>query len=360
MQAQPTDDPGIEALRGIAALMVVGAHYLPLLTGTPGSWAFTSTGVDLFFVLSGFVFGPYLFEKRLQVLPHVVRRFFRMYPLYIVALCLYAVLKEPASGAWEHFGVHVLMAHTLQSKEIAFFYNAAFWSLPPEVEFYALLPLLGVVSRRLGFAPLLLFAMASHMLLAFWPAPAASEATLRSLASVHAPGLLIEFLLGTLGFAIAQRIRTAKTGRAGWVLFLLGLAALVAAWLVFAHYLAHPTSSTQGIPNWVSGNMGLMAAVGYMLVTAAIANRGHYAPQALTIFFVWAGRLSYGIYLLHSAALTLVERYAPAITGLAAAASALLLTVATAWLAHMLIEGPCREYGRSLSKRIANKRIANQ
>ena len=61
------DDPAIEALRGFAALMMVVTHYAHLITPQRRAWAFASTGVNLFFVLSGFVFAPYLFGKPMQL-----------------------------------------------------------------------------------------------------------------------------------------------------------------------------------------------------------------------------------------------------------------------------------------------------
>jgi len=77
--------PELDALRGIAVLMVVFYHgffwsngdgaWTPLpmrllLTATRVGWL----GVDLFFVLSGFLITTILMESRGQ--PHVYRRFY--------------------------------------------------------------------------------------------------------------------------------------------------------------------------------------------------------------------------------------------------------------------------------------------
>ena len=141
MYTAHTDDPAIEALRGCAAMLVVLTHYLHFLTSEPGLWAFASTGVDLFFVISGFVFAPYLAGRPLQLASFFTRRLFRMYPLYLCALLVYVALKPAGADAWAHFPSHLVMAHTLQSVAIASYYNPAFWSLPPEMEFYLLLSL---------------------------------------------------------------------------------------------------------------------------------------------------------------------------------------------------------------------------
>lgn len=54
----------IEAFRGFAAFLVVYTHFWALSPGSPSLLRFAHTGVDLFFVLSGYVFGPYFSENR--------------------------------------------------------------------------------------------------------------------------------------------------------------------------------------------------------------------------------------------------------------------------------------------------------
>ena len=49
---------GIELSRGLAALMVMLTHYAAFIPGAPAGMGFLWSGVDLFFVISGFVFAP--------------------------------------------------------------------------------------------------------------------------------------------------------------------------------------------------------------------------------------------------------------------------------------------------------------
>lgn len=347
------ENPAIEALRGLAAAMVVTTHYVGLVLSDAGAWGFASTGVDLFFVLSGFVFAPYLFGKPLPIRAHLVRRFFRLYPLYITALLLYVALKESDGNAWRHFGVHLMMGHTLQSKEVAFYYNPAFWSLPPEVEFYLVLPLLAWFCRRIGFTWLIVTALAMHLWLAFSVELASTQADAGKLATVHLPGLLIEFLLGALAYAITLRLpRPAEAGRsaaASIALFGAGVLALIAALCVYGKYLAGNSVTAESVPQWVSGNMGLMAACGYMLMVAAAADCCHSTRPQLVSLFLWCGRLSYGVYLLHNASLPLVARFAPGLSGVSALLANISLTLLSAWLAHLAIEAPLRRWGRRMA-----------
>src|ERR1700728_3407250 len=69
--------PALDGMRAIAFLVVFGHHYLQL----PWGWA----GVDLFFVLSGFLITGILFDTRND--PNRVRNFYlrrtlRIFPLY--------------------------------------------------------------------------------------------------------------------------------------------------------------------------------------------------------------------------------------------------------------------------------------
>ena len=350
------DDPVIEALRGCAALMVMATHYIQLLTREPGLWGFASTGVDLFFVLSGYVFAPYLFGRSLQIAPHLIRRFFRLYPLYVCALLLYVGLRLPAASAWDHFAVHLAMGHTLASLQIANYYNAAFWSLPPEVEYYLLLPLLawGAARGRWSgqrFVWLLLLAAAAHLLLVAAAVPDEGISA-RRIATIHVPGVLIEFMWGSMAYALLQRADGARARAWRLVLGLLVLAGMAA---LFNAHIAPVGGSGGEPPPWIGGNIGFGAALGYALLVSALAGAGRQPPPAgarpwLRSSFLFMGQLSYGVYLFHNAAPQLLRRALPDLAGLAAVAACAAITLLLAWAAHHAIERPLRNYGRRLSQ----------
>jgi peptidoglycan/LPS O-acetylase OafA/YrhL len=355
LPGQRDDDPVIEALRGWAALMVMATHYIQLLTSQTGLWGFASTGVDLFFVLSGYVFAPYLFGKPLSLAPHLIRRFFRLYPLYICALLLYVGLHLPASSAWDHFGIHLVMGHTLVSPEVAYYYNAAFWSLPPEVEYYLLLPLLAwsatrFHSARYRFSALLLLAAVMHLALV---AAAKSDEgiTVRAIATIHLPGVWIEFMWGSMAYALAQRAGSAATR----VLRLVsGLMVLVGMVILYASYVAPVNGLASTPPPWIGGNMGVGAALGYcLLLSALVSAKGQQVTNGkrwFTPWFLFMGQLSYGVYLFHNAAPLLLRRLWPELGGAALVLLCVGLTLLLAMAAHYAIERPLRNYGRQLSQ----------
>ena len=348
--ASAAEDPVIEALRGLAALMVVATHYAYMLSGEPGAWGFASTGVDLFFVLSGYVFAPYFFGRRLAVGPHLIRRFFRLYPLYLAALLLYVALKLPDGGAWRHFGVHLVMGHTLSSTEVAFFYNPAFWSLPAEVEYYLLLPLLVWLVGRNGFLGLLVVSIGLHMALLAAADAGEPANSARAIAMVHAPGLLVEFLLGSAAYWVGQ---TYPGQSSAWWRLSAGLGSTLVVGLAYVCLIAPGLGKVPSPSLWVSGNIGVGAALGYAAVVSALVCLVRSVGAGARWCFLLMGQLSYGVYLFHNASPKLLAIVGAPSVGWVALSAALAVTLLLAWVAHHVIEHPLRRYGRALSQRVA-------
>lgn len=343
---QSADEAGtvwpVEALRGVAAWMVVYAHYW---AGDNIAWPllrFSFTGVDLFFVLSGFVFAPYFSGKPLRTGAFALRRFFRIYPAYWLALLTYFGIKLANGQALAYWWQHLLFAY-LQSREMAFYYNAAFWSLPSELEFYLLLPLLAwFCHKRAGaFAALLVVALVMRAGLGY-----ASDRDTQNLAYIamhHLPGMGVEFLLGVC----AWRVFALKLRRVTRALL---LAAGCALWLVLAAVFAG--AGDAGLDNsLLRGQMSWLAAVAFALIVAACAGPWGRVHPLLVWVALWAGRLSYGSYLFHSAALQVLQPHASFFGAVEVTFAAALLTLFVAWLSYQGWENPWRKFGRALGSR---------
>lgn len=89
----PSYIPELQGLRGLAVLAVVFYHSRPRLAGTPlyapAEWGWT--GVNLFFVLSGFLITSILLESREK--PRYFRNFYgrralRIWPVYVLTLAI--------------------------------------------------------------------------------------------------------------------------------------------------------------------------------------------------------------------------------------------------------------------------------
>jgi exopolysaccharide production protein ExoZ len=360
-------DSFIEALRGLAAILVLISHYVVFVREGAGVWGMAATGVDLFFVLSGFVFAQALGRTGWALGPYLVRRFFRLYPLYVAALLLFAFLR-PEAQRWDAWWAHLLMLHTTDSVALAAYYNIAFWSLPPEVEFYLLLPLLAgllaVLSRRTAFGLwwLLGLALLVRVVLVAMAQPGEPPDTLRGALTVHLPGLLVEFMLGSMVAVAVGKAQSPNLG-ARWSIracrwaaafgFFLGLALVV----VYEHHFSTPDLAAQA-STWLSGHFSLLAALAYALMILGLGWSSSAArpntPLNNTILShlaLWAGRLSYGVYLFHNAAPVLARRWWPELGGWSLVLVCVALTMCMAWVLHLLVEAPCRAYGRSLASR---------
>src|ERR1700753_539270 len=99
---------GLDHLRALAIVSVLCFHYQ--FFGHP-EWesgrvsGFGWTGVDLFFVLSGFLIAGQLFEKvaagkTVSLKEFFIKRFFRIIPPYLVVLLLYIFI--PTVHEWGH------------------------------------------------------------------------------------------------------------------------------------------------------------------------------------------------------------------------------------------------------------------
>ncbi len=144
---------GLDVFRAIAILIVVTSHgwfiLQPPLDAFP--WIKLPDGVDLFFVLSGFLIGSMLLKQLetqkqftgLDLLTFWKRRWFRTIPAYYLVLILnYIFVKHQYSdGDLNQFGLKFFVfIQNFNSPLIGFFWES--WSLSVEEWFYLILPVI--------------------------------------------------------------------------------------------------------------------------------------------------------------------------------------------------------------------------
>ncbi|MEB3317306.1 MAG: acyltransferase [Cyanobacteriota bacterium] len=135
----------------------VGDSFLALYPFTYGG-----SGVAIFFVVSGFCI--HLSHQRSQEsgwLSFFNRRFFRIYPPYLLALLFFFFVPPWGSFHLNSISrIHQLTTHILAihnfDEQMFFGINPSFWSIAVEVQLYALYPLLLLLTTKLGWKRALL------------------------------------------------------------------------------------------------------------------------------------------------------------------------------------------------------------
>jgi peptidoglycan/LPS O-acetylase OafA/YrhL len=163
--------PEIDGLRFVAIVSVVMFHLSAELQAKAGTvWTFRSwyapltncigngnRGVELFFVISGFILGrPFarhylLGEKKVRLGAYYLRRLTRLEPPYLLNLLLcgiaiYFYAHLPVSLLLVRFLASAIYAHDLIYGSVSLL-NGVTWSLAIEVQFYLIVPLLVMFFR---------------------------------------------------------------------------------------------------------------------------------------------------------------------------------------------------------------------
>lgn len=343
-----------DALRGLAILLVVLFHahqQLPkdqgLRPGLLSSFVLAgNTGVTLFFVLSAFLLNlPWMSGGPIEPGRFYRNRVLRIMPMYALAVAL--------GGLWNRDLATALRSLCFVDIGIATLwpFGAVWWSLVPEVQFYAVLPWLHVLGRsvRLRWLLLPVFALACvayarvtgssggfgflasprDSLLARWPAFACGAA----LAAIHA----------RRGDRLRASCRESVLGR--------GVAAeavTLAPLLVLAVLLREDARVGAVAAHLRHFHRVAAQAVAWTAVVAACL----YVPSRLAgllsnRLFVSLGLVSFSLYLLHCPALVLVPAQLARIpwvgTHLSAAgvlAVCLALSLAVSTITYRYVEKP--------------------
>ena len=307
----------------------------PLL---PDSLAFGMMGVDLFFVISGFIM---VFVTRDWHAPgrqaeFLFARAARIYPLYwIVSLAVLAVwLVRPDLVFSSSPNEPQLLNSVLLTPAYAYPLLEVGWTLVYEMGFYLVFALLLFLPGRLR--PWGLAAWGAVVALGLALGWHHVNAVLFHLVNP----LTFEFLAGA---AVALAFLRWEGNRAlGWALFAAGLASLL-AWLVIGD-----GSFEDG---WARVTRFALPSAGLVLGAALLDRHGVGAPKALTRLGDW----SYSLYLTHLLSLVLLSKLFR-LAGLDVpglfAVSATVFAVVVAALTYRLIEAPLHDGARRVRRRL--------
>ncbi len=331
--------PALDGLRAIAVLLVFWEHYFSAYFPSL-NWGWG--GVDLFFVLSGFLITGILFDTHNT--PHRVRNFYmrrtlRIFPLFYGVL-LAALLTTPIfhwfwSWAWIFWPlylgnyvrflallVHSPLAQITHRNVIEHLYGQPFskghilllghfWSLCVEEQFYMLWPAVVFSLRsRVTLRNLCLFSIPAVLLLRILCALFVPHAYLEAELLYRLTPLRVDALLigGAAALALRGPERAAVLRLARPVLALAVVGFTV--WeLLYRHRTQHLYRASAGAP--------ILTTLGYTLLDLAAAALilnllSHTTPLARLFSLAplrALGRISYGFYVFHDMFHTAIGRF---------------------------------------------------
>jgi peptidoglycan/LPS O-acetylase OafA/YrhL len=322
--------PELDGLRGVAILLVVVWHYFyfyPDSNHHPTAFlhklyvyferciAIGWSGVDLFFVLSGFLIGGILLDVRTSPFyfkTFYLRRFFRIIPIYYTWIALYILLAvlgfafgrhidalgEPK--IWYDVGAHFLFLQNLGFIHYSGVGSAWFvstWSLAVEEQFYLAAP---VIVRWLSSRVLVGLLISVFLLAPF----------LRVLVHYHFPPtvsldpayILMPCRADSLAMGMLVAILWRKPQSHRWLqynpaaIYLLVGAFLAGAVLLEAYSPSHHSIAMQSV-----GFSWLAIFFGLILILTLVSPRGPVASLARMSWLHEFGRVSYCLYIIHQA-----------------------------------------------------------
>jgi peptidoglycan/LPS O-acetylase OafA/YrhL len=319
----------MEGLRGLAILLVFFCHYNGIVGDPLGlpDWAayplgvlghFGASGVDLFFLLSGFLIYRTALRHNLNFLSFLRRRAVRIYPTFLVVFALYLLL----------FGVHLaptrLPSGILNSVryvvenllflpgifDIRAFISAA-WSLSYEWFFYLAIPLIvhGFQLHR--------WSRPSRML--FFAVAATAYVGIVIVFGSHFPvfqfqdGTRVRMIMFASGILVyealeSQRLRALLTAPREYAL--LAVAGVCAVGLLVIYAAKSSGVSVDGEWTTESGTIRMIPIfVGCLALGLVVLRPGNVLASAFSADWLrWTGNISYSLYLIHSVPMHLMGR----------------------------------------------------
>jgi peptidoglycan/LPS O-acetylase OafA/YrhL len=349
---------GLDGVRAIAVTLVILFHL------TPGTTVGGYLGVDIFFVVSGFLITTLLLRERaetgrIRLSSFWNRRARRLLP------ALAALLLVCCTAAWAiggdvlvGLGRQVLGAATFSSNWLLVANGTSYfgdtlpelfrnlWSLAVEEQFYLVWPLLLVLvlvrmPRPLRLILVGLLAAASAVAMALLYTPADPNRVYYG-TDTHAFGLAIGAFLAILAISWPRRLlEWSRAARR-----LLGVVGPLAVGALIGFAVLMPGDA----PFVFRGGLVIVALLTAVVIATLLVPRTPLARLLDLGVFRWVGKRSYGLYLWHWPVFVLVTSALPGwqpdgVSGWALGGIALAISVAASALSYRFIEQPIRRRG---------------
>jgi peptidoglycan/LPS O-acetylase OafA/YrhL len=371
--------PGIEMLRGIAAVVVVAHHAwslstLPRFTGYWVIEGFGSFGVDIFFVLSAFLLSDpsWRITTKRQLAAFWARRAARIIPAYYTVVILLFLFFVPPGSLFTGAGLRQTLANLTFTQYFfpttsgSFGTNGVLWTLSIEFTLYLMLPIIGwlfvrapavtfAVMVAIGVGWRVMIGVAGDGLREFYFDDLAVPAGLQSLfvarqfigyLPLFAIGMAARWLCERHASFLERHVRSA------------GFWTIMALLVPGALYLRVVERSSQ-YTHWV-WFASFDTIIALLIVPAiVVAAFGTVSSSRSNRVGTWLGARSYGIYLWHfPVILVAYERgsgFAPPVVSniLARIVFLIVVTALLADLSYRLIEMPAQRWMRNKTRDLA-------
>ena len=353
--------PEIQALRAVSVLLVVVFHLWP--ERIPGGYV----GVDVFFVISGYLITSHLLREvdrtgTIKLSQFYARRIRRLLPaaLLVLAVTVITVLAFVPRSSWQLFAQEIgasalyFVNWVLAFNSVDYFAadNAAspvqhYWSLSVEEQFYLVWPLIILVTVLLTRATsaivrrrAIIAALTVVFIGCFIYSVIATNAS-QEFAYFATPAHGWEFAAGGLLSMFLPRFGTrAEPARAvvSWV----GFAAVIASAFVFDADSLFP------------GYIALLPVIGAIFVMGAGTQNQIWSPTALISWrpVQFIGDVSYSLYLWHWMPIVILPYVIGRDLGFPAKLGILAASILLAWLTKRFVEDPVRSAPRLRRRRV--------
>ncbi len=364
----------LDALRGIAVALVIAYHYISVRAAVEQTLIVSLltplfrvgwVGVDLFFVLSGFLIGSILIEH--ATAPNFFKAFYirraaRLLPLYLLVVLLYLLakvlvtnygsasaitfLEGPAPLPWWSYLLYVQNLFQGSWSSWGSVWLAPTWSLAVEEQFYLIAPLLVIIVPRPRLAICIGALIAAAFVCRTWNFMAhdhwlPSYVVLQCRADALLVGMAGALILAN------QKLREIVARRTDVLIGCL--------WLTGVLVLAINVADLS-LKHWAIATFGhtVLAAFGLNIIFVALFTEGWFCRVVLrNPRLIALGGISYAAYLLHEPVHGLLVAAAGephAVMGhgghLGIAIIALALTIGLAHLSAAILERPFLALGR--------------
>ena len=362
--------PGLDGLRAIAVLLVIVYHFWP--TVLPGGMI----GVDIFFVISGFLITSLLLREgalngRIALGSFWIRRARRLLPAIALMILVLGPVSLIVGGDIQvNLGRQLLGAATFSSNWISIFagndYFAQtspelftnFWSLAVEEQFYVLWPLLIVASglllgrrwRRFSVV-MVLGIVASLGAATFLLMNGAPVSRIYYGTDTHLYGLLLGALLAfARPWSLYPPIGKKALYRVAQPFGLVAFIRVMVSWLSLFAFIPYailvPESAPGAIPWGLFGASLLALGVIQGMLPDMLAGASEALRRLLNFAPLrWVGERSYGLYLWHWPLAVVMHYMLGADRSPLVNVGVLVATFAIAEMSYRWVETPIRRHG---------------